>query len=112
MGFQLMNERLNHFSSQIEPNWQMKSQASLDKMQQLQREYEQIQKRRQKIIANLEGNPNNAVFLRDAKPKVKNFEPMQRKHSPTIHFNPDSLRPEITSSSAMKMRNLEQQWRD
>lgn len=42
MGFQLINERLNHFSSQIEPNWQLKSQASLDKMQQLQKEYEQI----------------------------------------------------------------------
>lgn len=38
-----MNERLNHFSSQIEPNWQQKSQASLDKMQQLQKEYEKIQ---------------------------------------------------------------------
>lgn len=89
----LLNQKLTQFSNQIDQDWQQKSQASLDKMQRLQQEYERIRQRREQIMHNLNadgGGPEPSpqrVLLMNEKPKVKNYEPVQRKHSPNIKFD-------------------------
>jgi len=53
--YQALNNRISQMSSQIEPNWQKKSQASLAK---LQAEYEKIRQQRTKIMKNLDVQPD------------------------------------------------------
>ena len=48
-------------------------------MQQLQKEYEKIQERRQKIMSGM--NDQNTV-LRDAKTKEKNYRPIKKSPVP------------------------------
>lgn len=49
--YQALNQRISQINSQIEPNWQETSQASLEK---LQAEYEKIKEKRNRIIRHLE----------------------------------------------------------
>jgi hypothetical protein len=49
--YQALNQRISQINSQIEPNWQQTSQASLEK---LQAEYEKIKQKRNRIIQDLE----------------------------------------------------------
>lgn len=80
MAAQILNKKM----AQVEPTWKEQSQVSLNKMQQLQKEYEQIQHRRLKIMSSL-GELGEQVMspeqiaesvplvLKDQKPRVKNF---------------------------------------
>jgi len=51
-------------------------------MQQLQKEYEKIQERRQKIMSGM--NDQNTV-LRDAKTKEKNYRPIKKSPVPKMN---------------------------
>lgn len=89
LALQLLNQKLNQCSNQIDQDWQQKSQASLDKMQLLQKEYEKIKQRREQIMntINTDSSPSRVLLMND-RPKMKNFEPVQiRKHSPNIKFD-------------------------